>query len=274
MRLALVGFGNIARTLLAEIVKDRSIDLDELTILCLPEFEMGVKEALEGEFAGVAGRATAVTDLDALLAARPTIAVECAGHEAVRDHVPRLLRAGYEVVVVSIGALCDPDVEAALRDAAEAGGGRIVLPAGAIGGIDILAAIAAAGDVEIAYRGVKPPRAWAGTAAAETIDLDRLTGPTVFFEGTARQAARAFPRNANVAATLALAGGGFERMKVELVADPAAGANIHEYRVVSPLATCFVRIENQASAGNAKTSVSTVFSVLREIRNRTAPLSI
>lgn len=106
------------------------------------------------------------------------------------------------------------------------------------------------------------------------MDLDRLTEATVFFAGTARQAARSYPKNANVAATLALAGAGFETTKVELVADPDAPGNGHAYEVQSPLARFSVTIENAASGGNAKTSVATVYSVLREIERVRAPVVI
>jgi aspartate dehydrogenase len=126
----------------------------------------------------------------------------------------------------------------------------------------------------VSYRGIKPPRAWAGTPAAAQVDLDTLDRAATFFRGDARQAARDYPKNANVAATLALAGAGFEATRVELVADPAAPGNVHEYSVTSPLASYSIRIENKASAGNAKTSVATVFSVLREIRNRVGPVAI
>jgi aspartate dehydrogenase len=120
----------------------------------------------------------------------------------------------------------------------------------------------------VTYHGIKPPKAWAGTPAEQLCDLGRLTERTVFFRGTAREAARDFPRNANVAATLALAGAGFEATRVELVADPAAPGNVHSYDVRSKVAKFRVEIENLPSSGNVKTSVSTVYSVLREIRNR------
>ncbi|MFP4043128.1 MAG: aspartate dehydrogenase domain-containing protein, partial [Rhodosalinus sp.] len=104
-------------------------------------------------------------------------------------------------------------------------------------------------------------------------DLDALTEPAVFFEGNARSAAAQFPKNANVAATLALAGAGFEATRARLKADPAAPGNIHEYEVISPVARYSMRIENVAS-GNARTSLSTVYSLRREIANRVGPLAV
>lgn len=96
----------------------------------------------------------------------------------------------------------------------------------------------------------------------------------MFFSGSAREVAREFPKNANVAATLALAGAGMDATQVELVADPAATGSRHAYAVTSPLGDCEFRIENRASNGNAKTRAATIYSVLREIRNRKGPVVI
>ncbi|MCR4268192.1 aspartate dehydrogenase [Nitratireductor sp. ZSWI3] len=274
MRLGLIGFGNIALTLLGQLAETLDAPLEHLTVLCLPEMTGETQARLAGDFAKIAKEAAVVSDAGALLADRPDLVVECAGHGAVTAHVPPVLRAGIDVVIVSIGAMSDAALERELRAAAAGGGARLILPAGAIGGIDLLAALGAAGGLEVRYRGSKPPLAWRGTPAEAVTDLAALSEAHTFFTGTAREAARDFPRNANVAATLALAGAGFEATHVELVADPAALGNVHEYSVVSPLAKYSMRIENQPSAGNAKTSVSTVYSVLREIRNRIGPVAI
>jgi aspartate dehydrogenase len=274
MRLGLIGFGNISQTLLAQLADADFAPLEQVCVLCRPDSVGAARRTLAAGHSGTAHTLDVVGDVDALLAARPQLVVECAGHGAVTAHVPAVLRAGVDVVVVSVGALADAELDAALRDAAAEGGSRVILPAGAVGGVDILAALSAAGGLDVSYRGIKPPRAWAGTPAAAQVDLDTLDRAATFFRGDARQAARDYPKNANVAATLALAGAGFEATRVELVADPAAPGNVHEYSVTSPLASYSIRIENKASAGNAKTSVATVFSVLREIRNRVGPVAI
>lgn len=273
MRLGVIGFGNIATTLLG-LMRQTGLVPEALTVLTLPESVDDVRASLAAEHAGTAADTGVVTDAAGLLAARPDLVVECAGHGAVIAHAVPVLQAGVDVVIVSIGALSDPALESAVRQAAADGGARAILPAGAIGGVDLLAALGAAGDARVRYRGTKPPRAWAGTPAEAALDLNALTAAATLFRGTARQAAQDYPKNANVAATLALAGAGFEATEVELVADPAAPGNVHEYSVTSPLANYTMRIENLPSAGNAKTSVTTVWSVLREIRNRMSTVAI
>lgn len=274
MRLALIGFGNIATTLLAQLGQQFDAPLDAVSVLVRPDAADAAQARLDGEFAKLSAERIVCTDLAGLLSVKPDLVVECAGHTAVQAFVPDLLQVGIDVVLVSIGALADEALHDTLKGAARAGEARLILPAGAVGGIDLLAALGPAGDLRVTYRGTKPPMAWAGTPAENSLDLETLDQSTVFFTGTARQAASDFPKNANVAATLALAGAGFEATQVELIADPQAPGNIHEYTVSSPLAHYSMRIENLPSAGNAKTSVSTVYSVLREIRNRIGPVAI
>ena len=272
MRLGLIGFGNIGTALLGLIAE--GAPLDHLTVLVRPGAADAARSRLDGELKGAARSHALVSDAAGLLADRPDLVVECAGHSAAEAHAPAVLRAGTDVVLVSTGALADPALEAALKAAAAEGGARLILPAGAVGAIDLLSALGTGGGLEVRYRGIKPPAAWAGTPAAEILDLASLAEPAIFFTGNAREAATAYPKNANVAATLALAGAGFEATRVELMADPSAPDNVHEYSVVSPIANYTIRIENKPSSGNAKTSATTIYSVLREIRNRLGPVAI
>ena len=94
--------------------------------------------------------------------------------------------------------------------------------------MDAIAAMRMGGLETVRYRSRKPPVAWRGTPAEKVVDLATLAKPAVLYRGNARQAALLYPQNANVAATVALAGLGFERTEVELVADPAAPGNVHE----------------------------------------------
>ena len=270
MRLGLIGYGTIATTLI-DLMRQTLAPVDHLAVLCRPGREAEVRAALAD---APARGSSVVTDAGGLLATGCDLVVECAGHDAVRAHVPGVLRAGCDVVVVSVGALADAGLYDDLITAARAGGARLILPAGAVGGIDLLAALGASGDLAVAYRGIKPPKAWVGTPAEAAVNLAGLREATTFFTGSARDAARDYPKNANVAATLALAGAGFEATQVDLIADPAAPGNVHEYSVTSKLARYSMRIENLPSGGNVKTSATTVWSVLREIRNRIGPVAI
>ncbi|GGA43137.1 aspartate dehydrogenase [Pelagibacterium lentulum] len=264
MHLGLIGYGNIARTLLG-VLASEGTKLSQVSVLChsgkSAETARSLSTMLEG-------KKHVVQTADALVATRPDLVVECAGHDGVREHAPAVLRAGIETVIVSVGALADEVLYAAIKDSARAGGTRFILPAGAIGGIDILSALKASGIEAVTYTGRKPPQAWKGTYAQTLHDLDTLDRETVFFTGTAREAATQYPKNANVAATLALAGRGFDGTQVRLIADPKVEGNVHEYSVTANGADFSIKIEGRPSKNNPKTSVTTVYSVAREIFNR------
>jgi aspartate dehydrogenase len=116
--------------------------------------------------------------------------------------------------------------------------------------------------------------AWVGTPAETACDLNALTEPTVFFAGTARQAATEYPKNANVAATLALAGMGMDETRVRLVADPTVETNSHEFSVQSNAVDFAVSLTAKPSPRNPKTSASTAYSVARAVLNRSGTIVI
>ncbi|HSG57770.1 MAG TPA: aspartate dehydrogenase [Paracoccaceae bacterium] len=257
MRLGIIGHGTIGQALLDLIRLHAAGRLDHVALL--------VRHAVDAP-QGV----TVCTSLDAFLETRPDLIVECAGHGAVRTSVPRCLGAGIDTIIASTGALADDGLYGELRHLAQASGARLILPTGAIGGIDMLSSLRMAGIHNVAYEGHKPPEAWKGTPAEQVVDLDHLTAETPVFIGTAREAARLFPKNANVTAALALDGIGFDRTKVTLIADPAATGNSHSYIVDSAVGSYRMTITG-APSGNAKTSATTAFSLLREILNRLPP---
>lgn len=247
MHLGLIGFGSIGRALVERMPSDV---VSEITVLQ----RRPVTEQVP--------KVTFVADLSDILARHADVIVECAGHQALHAYLPKILSAGVPIIPASLGAFSDPD----LLVLTEAFPAQTIFPSGAIGGLDILRALAGAGDVDVIYRGIKPPKAWKGSPTAAQIDLDALTDRKVFFSGTAREAAQSYPKNANVVAALALAGPGFEGVQVELIADPAAEGNTHRYEVASPVCRYEMKIVNAATAGNARTSETTILSLLEEVK--------
>ncbi|MEM9049553.1 MAG: aspartate dehydrogenase [Pseudomonadota bacterium] len=265
MHLGIIGFGSIGRELTALLAGD---PIASLTVLVRPgrarEAEARLAECAPAKACAV------VSAAPTLLSAAPQLLVECAGRAALVAIGEPALKAGIDLVAASVGALTDDALRARLTSAAKAGGSQLLLPAGAVGGIDLLASLAPFGGLEVRYKGSKPPRAWAGTPAEAQLDLDRLVEPTVIFRGSAREAARRFPKNANVAATIGLAGAGLDATAVTLMADPESRRNRHWFRAESPLGAFEIDIENAPSPGNARTSMATVLSLYRVIYNRQA----
>lgn len=253
IRLALIGWGAMAKSLAGALANGPAAIM------------VGAVYSEPTPSAPIPG-AQILGSLDELIAWKPTLVVECAGHGAVRMAVPRLLEAGIDVVVASIGALCDDALRNALQDAAANGGGQLILPSGAIGGLDALSAAAQAGLDSVVYTGRKPPRAWLGTPAAERWSIAELSEATVIFEGNAKEAARTFPQNANVTAAVALAGIGFEKTRVKLIADPEVSTNTHEIHASGAFGSLQVRLANTPLPENPKTSWLAALSIERAIR--------
>ena len=273
-RLGVIGAGGIAFALLDALVNELTVPLDFLSVLVRKDAGAS-GEALLLRLKGRVATECVVRDtLEAFADDRLDLVAECAGHDAVRDYGPTLLANASDLMVVSVGSLADDALRHTLEHAALRSGAQLLVPPGAIGGIDVLAAVKLAGLDSVVYVGRKPPHAWRGTPAELTVDLDTLTEPVVFYEGSAREAARDYPHNANVAATVALAGVGFDDTRVRLVADPAVSRNVHEVSVRSACADFTIRLEGRPSPTNPKTSLTAGYSMARAVLNRMAPVEI
>jgi aspartate dehydrogenase len=211
------------------------------------------------------------TDFEELLALRPDAVIEAAGHGAIRDYGAEVVRQGLSLYVLSVGSLADLDLRNRLLEAAAEGGGHVLIPAGALAGFDGLRTLTRDDIRSVKYTSTKPCHAWLGTPAAQSHALDRLTEPTVIFRGTAAEAARQYPKNANLAAAVALAGVGFEKTQVELIADPGATVNIGTVEAISSSSRLTLSLSSVASS-NPKTSAIVGASVLASLENSTAPI--
>jgi aspartate dehydrogenase len=209
-------------------------------------------------------------NLEALFAAEPDIVVECAGHDAIKSLGPALLEAGVALVLASVGALADAELERSLRDSMQKGGGRLIIPSGAIAGLDGIAAAKIVGIDTVQYRSRKPPRSWKGTAAEGMVDLDNLSKATIFFRGDAREACMRFPQNANVTAAIALAGVGFENTGVVLEVDPETISNEHQILVTGPFGLIEIAIKGTPLPDNPKTSTLAAYSLVHALLREAA----
>lgn len=198
------------------------------------------------------------------------IVVECAPAALLPAIAEPVLRAGKELIVLSVGALLD---RLELVDLARTTGGRITVPTGALLGLDAVAAAAESGIDSVKLVTRKPPLGLAGAPHLAGRDLAGLTEAVQVFAGTARGAAKGFPANLNVSVALALAGIGPDRTEVEIWADPAVTRNTHTITLRSPVADLTMTIENVPSE-NPKTGRITALSVVSLLRKRTAPLAV
>jgi aspartate dehydrogenase len=198
--------------------------------------------------------------------------VECAPASVLQDICLPMLSARKRVMVLSAGALLSyPD----LIELAEHKGGQIIIPTGALIGLDAVTA-AARGvihSVRIVTR--KPPSGLVGAPylVENNISVEGLTEATRVFAGTAREAAAGFPANVNVVAALSFAGIGPDRTMIEIWADPSATRNCHSIEVDSDSARFSMTIENIPSE-NPRTGRITALSVLAALEKIHAPVRV
>ncbi|SDZ45138.1 aspartate dehydrogenase [Variovorax sp. YR634] len=266
MKTAIIGCGAIGQRL-CELVPQLVPEVGLAVVAERQEAHAALRERLDS-------RVLLVSSPDALIEAGVTLAIECAGHAALRGYGPTLLRRGIDLMVVSVGALADAPTETLLHRAAVDGGSKIRIPSGAAGGLDVLTSARLAGLESVAYRCVKPPAAWQGTPAQTMVALESLSESTVFYSASAREAARLFPQNANFAASVALAGVGFDNTTVELCADPKATRNTHSVHAKGVFGDIAFQINGISLATNAKTSLLTPYSVVRMLMNLCRPVAL
>ncbi len=207
------------------------------------------------------------------LAARAAIVVECAPATVFTDVADPAIEAGRTLVTVSCGALLERmELVARARET----GARIIIPSGALLGLDAVRAAAEGTIHSVRMVTRKPPESLAGAPYLEEhgIDLEGLTEARRIFAGTAREGARGFPANVNVAAALSLAGIGPEETRLEIWADPAQTRNAHHIVVEAAAARFEMRIENVPTEENPRTGKLTPLSVIAALRGLTAPLRV
>ncbi|MFK8259742.1 aspartate dehydrogenase [Erwinia sp. AnSW2-5] len=200
--------------------------------------------------------------------ALPDLVLECASQQAVADYAESILRRGWRLAVISTGALADERLYQRLQDACREGGQLMPL-SGAVAGLDGLSVAREGGLTSVMYQSCKSPDSWRGSLAETLLDLDAITTRQVFFHGSARQAAQQFPANANVAATIALAGIGMDHTSVELVVDPATQRNTHTLHAVGAFGELTLELCGYPLARNPKTSLLAVLSAVHACRQLT-----
>lgn len=261
--IAIIGYGAIA-----EAVRAHLAGFDDVEIGVVIARPRGAARARR-----IFGDTVEIVHDVADVATRVDLVAECAGHSALRQHGANVLARGLDLVTVSSGALADTDLYEALVAAARAGDAQLRVVAGAIGGLDALAAASVGVLEQVTYRGRKPPHAWRGSPAESKLDLDKLQQAAVHFSGNARDAALEYPMNANVAASVALAGIGFDDTRVELIADPGIDRNVHEIVATGDFGRCEFCIEGNPLPGNPRSAAITAMSVVREILDCTSPIA-
>jgi aspartate dehydrogenase len=271
LRIGLLGCGAINSKVAEMITKNQAGPAELATILVRKETsKANIQQKLAIE--------TAVTiDPDEFFNADSdwSLCVEAAGQPAVKEYGKRCLEMGRDLLITSIGSLTNDALYNELRDTAETNGSRLILCTGSMPALDWMGSAALDECTEVRVRQIKPPKAWLGTPAeADHQDLLQLTEPRTLFDGSARKAAAKYPKNANVAAMLALATAGLDKTGASLVADPNAKGNIVELSFLGSAGKIKVQAEASPSKTNPRTSAIVALSVVKAVKKLCSPVII
>ena len=259
LKIALIGYGAISQTLF-DLFAAKRPPIDIVGVL--------VREGRVKATQKKLGPKVAVVDsLKALLKLKPDVVVEAASQQAVRDWGETILKKGFDFMVIATGAYGDPKLWKSHVRAAEKSGARLRLPSGAIAGLDGLLAMRLGTLTKVKYVSIKPPHAWTGTPAETEFDLPSIKEPTVIFRGKPADAGRLYPKNANLAVTVALCGAGLEHTEIELVADPTLppGTNASRLEVTSDSGELTMHRLGRAMPDNPKTGVLTALTMADDL---------
>ena len=262
MRLGVIGYGAIGREVVAAWRRRALGPNVELAAVLVRSPRAGADEV------------PVSADPERFLAARLDVVLECAGHQAVRDHGARCLEAGADLVLTSIGALVDDAERVRLYAAAETNGRRLVIASAGIGALDILAAAAVGGLERVVVTVRKDPSAWYGTEAERRCDLAALGAPLTLFDGSVREGAMRYPQNVNISAAAALAGIGLDRTRLVIVVDPGIRRHVVEIAAEGAFGRFSFVEEVEPTPDNPKTGTLVAMALVKTIRQLAAPVVI
>ncbi len=201
------------------------------------------------------------------LAIKSDLIIECLPASVAPDLAKQAFKNNKDILMISSAALLlYPQI---LEDRKQSPASRIFLPSGALSGIDGVKAMKEMGIKSSKIASTKPPKGLSGAPYIldNNIDIENISEKTRIFAGNALEAAKGFPANVNVAATLSLAGIGAELTRVEVWADPDAISNCHEITVKTEYSTMHAKIENMPDPANPKSSVLAAQSIVANLRD-------
>lgn len=254
MKIGLIGCGSIGKFLLEKINNEK----------LFPDYQIcSVFDEREGSISKLKNLSetynfTVFQDLNLFLQSEIDLVVECANIQSVNDYAVRIIEQK-DLLLISIGALANSSLYDELNSVSKANGTKVYLPAGAIGGLDVIKNANSMGGLNaVSLVSRKPVTAFA---------VEEFSDEKVLFEGTAQDAIQKYPQNANVAIVLSLAGIGTERTSVKIIADPLVTKNIHTIHAQGIFGEVDITVQNNPSNDNPKTSYLTALSILSALKS-------
>lgn len=266
-RIGLAGFGSVGRYLARRLDEGA---LPEAELAAIAARDLGKAYEAAAALATARPRIVPVAELPE----HADIVVECATADAFPEIARAVLGRGRLLLALSAGGVpAFPD----MLDFARRHGGKIRIASGALPGLDSIRCAAEGTIRSVKLTSRIKPSTFVGEPYFAARGIDFTTPPALavkVFEGHAGEAAAAFPRHFNVAISLALAGIGFERTRVEVWADPTIPGAIHTVELEADEVVLSMTSRNRPSEANPKTSRIIAPSVLAALRSMVTTLHV
>ena len=265
-RVGLVGSGTIGGFVIDNVMENK-IEGVEIAVVC------GRSEKSRGREKVAEYGLPWITDTDELFNYDLDVIVEVASQETLEKIGVKVLKSGIDLIPISLGALVDGNLLENLIEAAKEGGSVVHIPSGGIGSLDALQAAIIAGVDKVTMTTRKHPIAWTDIPYVEAmnIDLDSLEEEYLLYEGPARDCVKEFPQNINIAAALSMAGIGFDKTIIRILADPKVEYNTHEIRVEGNAGRYTITFENVPVPSNPRTTYMACLSILAALEKIRSP---
>lgn len=264
-KVAVIGYGSIGREIIASAKRQ---EIPNAKIIAVFDKQSQVVNSVDNEN----GDVHLYSDFDEFYNSETysslDIIIECASKDAVREFGKKIIESKKDLIVLSVGAFSDKEYLAELQNLSSSNSTRILIPTGAIAGLDSIRSVRKYLN-SVTITTTKHPKSLAGAPFFESsrIRLDDINSETVLFEGNASTAIELFPANVNVAVAVALAGVGLEKTRVKIMTDPLISVNKHEIVAKGSFGEIHIVVQNIPSPTNPKTSYLASLSAIECLRS-------
>jgi aspartate dehydrogenase len=264
-KVGVIGYGSIGREIISAI---RRQEIPNAKIVALFDKESQVIDSVEYDNRQLHLFSDFKEFCNSPVYSSLDIVIECASKGAVREYGKIIIESKKDLIVLSVGAFSDINFLSELQNLSNLNNTRILIPTGAIAGLDSIRSVKMYLD-SLSITTTKHPKSFAGAPFFKNskIKLDDISNKTVLFEGNAITAIEYFPANVNVAVSIALAGIGLEKTRVKIIADPMISVNKHEILAKGSFGEIHIIVQNVPSPTNPKTSYLASLSAIECLRS-------
>lgn len=264
-KVAVIGYGSIGKEIIASAKRQ---EIPNAKIVAVFDKQSQVVNSVDNQNSDVHLFSDFDEFYNSQIYSNLDVIIECASKDAVKEYGKKIIESKKDLIVLSVGAFSDKKYLVELQDLSNLNNTKILIPTGAIAGLDSIRTVKKYLD-SLSITTTKHPESLAGAPffKRSKIKLDDINSETVLFEGNASTAIELFPANVNVAVATALAGIGLEKTRVSIKADPLISVNKHEIVAKGSFGEIHIIVQNIPSPSNPKTSYLASLSAIECLRS-------